>query len=445
MTDYVRTTQDTIEVPYIGNAWGMVRVTQDVVEVVYQGNSWNMVRVTQDVVEVVYQPYVVIPTVASVHTFPIGSGPAAYQIVLYDPMGRQIGPSLDRHFSCEYTRKVNDVGAMTLSLPDDYDLSLFKPDTRLAIMRKIDRWYLEGQTIWFVRKITHNLQGKSIEAEDANGLLKRRIVAYDAGSAQGYKAMECDDMMKQIVDDNMGVAATDATRNLSAYLTIQPDLSQCGVIEKEIARRTVLDVLQEIAKTSWQYNGVFLAFDVVCNNVTQMQFQTFTGQRGRDHRFPGGSPPLIFAPEYRNLGDPELVYDYSEEYSYVYAGGQDTEAARDIQVAYTLARIGRSPFSRIEHWHDARQIVKGALTALRDEAETSLLEGVPRRTFTGKALEIPGCRYGLHYFFGDRVTGQYGEDVFDCRVDVVHNTISNGKEDLDIVLKADDYTPVAPP
>jgi hypothetical protein len=107
---------------------------------------------------------------------------AQYQIVLKDPNAVTLA-ILQNIFYLEYARRVNQIGAMTLQIPISYDPYCLI-DGQIELYRQVDSGplYLEGETRWFIRKISHKLDDNGQEyielyAEDAMTLLQRRITA----------------------------------------------------------------------------------------------------------------------------------------------------------------------------------------------------------------------------------------------------------------------------
>jgi len=365
-----------------------------------------------------------------------------YEIVLLDPRGNVLTKNLTAFTSLEYARKVNDVGSLTMKLPATFPLYWFGRDYRIEVWRSIDQRpaYLEGDTQWLIRKINLSYnQGDrvlAVTAYDLNSLLKRRIVAYPAGD-QTYtiKAGYADDMMKEIVSENFGIGCLDGDRDweINGWLAIQEDFGLAFPVEKEFARRIVLPIFQELAAYSYEW-GIYLAFDFYRKSRNLIAFRTYINQRGVDHT--KGSPsPILFGAKYGNFVDDEYIDDGTDEATFIYAGGQGEEAARIIGSAQDDARIGVSPFGRIEGWVDARQAE--LIATVTDEAESELRRRVPKRTISGKVADIDSCRYGLHYKFGDKVTVETDEVSVPAFVDSVHVTVNEGKETVDIVLEAE--------
>jgi hypothetical protein len=368
---------------------------------------------------------------------------ANYYLILSTPQGN---PTVTiKNFSVlDYARVVNEIGALTLVLTDEYDNFIFtgddiQVDTRIAVMRSINNGtpYLDTDMQWLMRSAVKTLSDNgerltTIQARCANDLLHRRIVAYSAGSAEAEKTDEADNILKAIVRENLGSLATDTARSIATYLSVQADLTLAPTIAKAFSRRKVLDVLQEVALSSYQA-GTYLAFDVVAPSPTTLEFRTYINQRGIDHRWPTSTAPLLFGPDFGNLTDVVRGYDHSQEVTYGYAGGQGIGAARQMGTASDAVRIAQSPFGRIEKFSDARQTVSAAILA--DEADMIVKSGIPRNTFSAKIVETPSTIYGLQYGFGDYVTAVFEGESIDARIERVRVRVRNGAETIDAQIK----------
>lgn len=367
-----------------------------------------------------------------------------YQISLIDPFGASQLAILDGFFSLDYARVVNAVGALTIVLPSTYDDILFSgndiiKDNRIEVRRSINgqSYYLDTDTQWLVVNGLKTLSGNgsrttTIACVCANHLLKRRTVAYASGSSQAEKTAVADNLIKAIVRENLGSSATDTARSWASYLAVQADLSLAPSIGKAFARRNVLQVLQEVALSSYQA-GTYLAFDIVAVSQSQLEFRTYIGQRGIDHRWPTSTSPLLFGAEFGNLTDIVRGYDHSEEVTYGYAGGQGQGASRAIGTASDATRIGQSPFGRIEQFGDARQTSNATLLA--DEADMIVKNGLPKNTFEARIIDTPQATYGLHYSFGDYVTAVFEGESIDARIEKVRVQVKDGVETITANIK----------
>jgi hypothetical protein len=351
-----------------------------------------------------------------------------YQLALCDRYGNRLA-ILDRILGFGVARKVNDIGALDITITDSY-LDYVEEDNRVEVWYSVAGGPLQlmMQTVWFIRKWVWQPGRKTInlQCDDTMGLLKRRIVAYAAASAQAMKSnIPADDMLKAILRENYGSLATDAARSWASYLTIPSDLAAAPNLTKSFAWQQVFPVLQSISQACAQ-NGTFLAFDIEAyGGTTPFQFKTYVGQRGADRRYPTSANPLILSEEMGNLANVEISQDYSQELTYVYCGGGGTEAARTVVEVEKTARIATTlPFGRIEAFRDARN--SGTDTdSLTGEANDALRETRPQRVFSGNFIETESCRYGRDINFGDIVTASAGSLYFDCYVNALNFSFTN--------------------
>ena len=351
------------------------------------------------------------------------------------PAGVRIA-QLDQWLKLGYARVVNDIGTLVLELDPDSDASMFQRDSRLGVWRN---GALDTECVWFVRKVKRVLAASGerrlrVTAYSANELLRRRIVAYNAGSAQAQKSDYADDMMKEVVAENLGASATDTDRRWSTYLTIAGDLSAGQDIDKAFSRRNVLTVLQELADASAEA-GTNLYFDIVTPTPGALVFATYTGQRGDDRTIATGAP-VLFSPELGNLADGELEEDYANEVTVVYAAGKGEGDEREVVEVEDTARSGASLFNRIEALRDARNAETTAeLTA---EGNGFLKAGRPRLLVGGSIVDTPQCRYGVEWKWGDKVTVQFEGRQFDAHINSIQVAISDGNETIKAILKTED-------
>jgi hypothetical protein len=372
---------------------------------------------------------------------------ADYRADLYSQFGVLLA-QIDTFFSIDVVRVVNDVGVLVIEVPSIYDSFIFYnngilddvvPDNRIQLMRRVGAgtFYVYTDTQWFIRDARKVLTGDGkritvIKALCANNLLTRRIVAYDSGSAQADKSDQADDLIKAVVRENLGSLATDPLRSISSYLTVQADSGSAPTISKAFSRRNLLDIFREVALSSYK-NGTYLAYDIVVNSPTVLDFRTYIGQRGIDHRWPASNNALLFGPEHGNLTNIVRGYDHTQEVTYAYSGGQGIGTARVIGAASDTIRIAQSPFGRIEKFTDSRMTIDP--TILADEADFLVKSGIPINSFIATIVDTPATTYGLHYNFGDYITAVFEGESIDARIDMVRVTFRDGKEVINAQIK----------
>ncbi len=367
-----------------------------------------------------------------------------YSCYLDDAFGVRLADA-SNFLSLTYSRVVNSVSTLKLELPGDFNTDyIINPDGRIEVWRKLDsgREYLDTDTIWLIKKVTQSVDAQGlqkiiVEADTPLCILREpgRFVNYVAGSAQAqYAAAPADDQIKEVARDNIGTDAS-GTRNISAYISIDPNLSLGASVAKSFAWRDCLKVMQEFANASTT-SGTYIAFDIVADTPTTLVFRTFAQQRGVDHRFPGGLNPIIISPDMGNLGETVLTIDYRDEVTYALAGGQGEASDRITASSQDLTRQGVSPFGLREHFVNATQNTSS--TGLSAEADAALRDGRVRTIFQGRLIDTPDTQYGVQWSWGDYVTAQAFGQLIDCRIDAVSVTVKpgTGYERIDAWLRS---------
>jgi hypothetical protein len=140
--------------------------------------------------------------------------------------------------------------------------------------------------------------------------------------------------------------------------------------------------------------------------------------------------PVVFGEEWGNLAGAVLEYDYSEEITHVYGGGQGEEANRYIYDLADSARVGSSIWNRCEAWVDARECKTEA--EVQGKVKSALDNGKPKMRFSGTLLEGDNTRYGLEWEYGDWVSCSYIGQDFDGMVKAVQISVDDmGGETID--------------
>ncbi len=357
---------------------------------------------------------------------------ATYSCYLDDAFGTRIADA-SNFLTLEYSRVVNAVSTLKLTLPGSFNTQyLINPDGRIEVWRKLDsgREYLDTNTIWLIKKIDQKidasgLQSIVVEADTPLCILREpgRFVNYYAGQAQStYASLPADDQIKQVARENIGTSASGA-RNISAYISVDPNLSLGASVAKSFAWRDCLKTMQEFANASTTA-GTYIAFDIVADTPTTLTFRTYAQQRGVDHRFPNGINPVLISPEMGNLGEIIFSQDYRDEITWVTAGGKGENTARLIANVQDLPRQGLSPFGLREYFKDATQY--DTATGLSAEADATLRAGRVKTIFQGRLIDTPDSRYGVDWGWGDYVTAQAFGQIIDCRIDAVSVSVKPG-------------------
>lgn len=353
-----------------------------------------------------------------------------WKLALADQFGT-VFSVLDKIESMDLAIAVGQKGAWTLVLPDDVDERLLRPDAR------VEFWYGSFLVaVGFIRRwqITDKQGARRIRLSgcDQNGLLDRRIVAYYAGSAETDKSAPADDMMKALVRENLGSLSTDPDRDLSAAgLSVQGDLSAGPIIDRGVAWRNVASALEDISAAA-ESEGTPVYYSIVPTSATTFEFCTWIDQPGLD-RTTSGANPLLVGTAYGNLDNASLDVDYESAASFIYACGQGTEDERTVVEVYDPGAITASPFGRAERLADARN----SRTVLQVEAtgRSALIDAQVRQRFTGLLLDVPGCRLGIDWNLGDRVTAEFAGQEFDCLIGAVTARIASSGSSISAHLE----------
>lgn len=371
---------------------------------------------------------------------------ATYEIRLNDDRGNRLAVLGSKAWtSFQTTRVVNGIGTCELVLPGGaLDPSWYRRDYFFSILRSLDGGPLTlfNNQAYLIQTIdfTDGPDGPTdiLHCVDWNDLLRRRIIAYFAGSAQTEKTAAADNMIKAIVRENLGPTASDyagstARRLLATELIIDADTSQGASLSKSFAwRGPMIDTLRDIADASRKL-GTYLAFDIIATPGAAPRFSTFTGQRGVDRR--GEMIPL--SRESGTLNNVKLRIDYSDEKNAIYAGGRGEEEDRIIQTAVDTARAGASMAGRTEDFVYSQGDTDATVLA---DANAQLISRRPRLVFSADFTDSPAVQYGRDIGFGDQVQATARGMTFDCRIDTVQLGVSSdGKETVGIGLRSEVY------
>jgi hypothetical protein len=368
---------------------------------------------------------------------------AAYSIYLNDSQGQRLAV-VDRWERLEYALVTNDRSSLVLELSPDVTIpSSAVPDGQIEVWRKLPtgREYLDGDKIWYIQTITYRRDGSgrvsiTLEAEAPLWLLGEpgRFVDAASGSGEAQKTGSADDICKAIVREQAGSDAA-AARQVPG-LSVAASVSQGPSMTKAFAWKPVLQTLQEVARAATEA-GTYLAFDVVSNTGGGIEFQTFINARGVDRRFPGGITPLLLGSEFGNLAETELRIEYGEEITSAKAGGQGDGAGR-LTASYTdSARVAVSPLRYREVFKDATTY--SSTTGLSSEAQSVVRAGRPRLILSGKIQQTQDTQYGIDWGWGDYVTIQEFGFILDARVDAVSVKVTGDGEQIDAVVRTEQY------
>ena len=365
-----------------------------------------------------------------------------HEIWLDDQYGRRLA-FLETLIGFDVVKVANEVSVCMVTVPSTFDISLLRVDNLIEFWRTPTDGSPRLENIFFLRHISYeeDTSGNDVVVlggPDANDLLARRIVYYAAGTAQAETGggVKAEISIKGIVRENLGSSAT-AVRDLSALnFTVAANQDGGEIAVKSFAWRNVLLVIQDLARMSAE-KGTELFFEVIPVEISAMQmgfeFQTSINQPGEDRTYTTLNP-IIFGKEWGNLVDGKLTYDYMKEANVVIAGGQGDGEEREIIERTDSQRVGASIWNYREKFADARN--EPTTAGVTDKADEVLRASAPITKFTGRLLDTKQTRYGVDWFFGDKVVITHGGIQFDGIVKAVRLRLrKDGEEDLKVKVE----------
>jgi len=375
---------------------------------------------------------------------------ARYKIHLKNQSGDLVA-IFDDFTSLTIGHRINSIDTCSFAIDDDDSrIDLFETDGQIEVYRSYPEfgvdWYLEFEGFHRTFSRQHFEDGNRYFTSNARGyndLLRRRIVAYYAGTDQASKSGAGETVMKEFVDENCGPSATSPPRisdGVITGLTIEADAAQGDSWAGSKAYINILDVCQDIANNSG------LDFKVRGNGAAQFVFRVYSGQLGDDRSVTGldsstglngaGNAPVIFTLNRGNMGMPVFSQKRMNERNYCYVLGQGQQSDREIVVREDTDTTDDSPWNKIEFTRDARNY--STTVSYQNAGDAALVENQFEETFSFEPLQIESTLYGRDYFFGDIITARYagfernkkfiGMDI------MVNNTQADSPEKISVTL-----------
>lgn len=370
--------------------------------------------------------------------------PSSTTIRICDPFGNFLAETAEfleagNNPGLRYVLSCGQIGAMTVTLPPELN-PLLRKDGRIHIMRSVNGGpaQREGGSCFLIRKWDYADDYTAITAVHANDLMRRRFVLYAPVLGQGILAGQADNEIKRFWDENAGYLApppptpsfrsyssvTDTSDNtqadLSVYVSTQADVSACPGVAGDKSWHNMLEAFQEVCDLSTQ-SGTWLTAEIVALTETQLQIQTFTGQRGSDRRFSTGNG-LLFTSIRGNIENAVLTVNAIEEVTAAQALGEAPyNGFRYTGYAADATRMTESPFGRIEAIVDSGSTPND--TSLTDDSAAVVRAGRPVIHATADLVETDQCIRGVHFDFGDYVTVEIQGIQYDMRLNIMEVTI----------------------
>jgi len=339
----------------------------------------------------------------------------------------------------KYVLNCGAVGALIATLPPDYNAMLLK-DARVHVMRSVNGGpaVREGGSCFLIRAWDYADDYTTVTALHANDLIRRRAILYAPVLGNSLLAGPADDELKRLWNENSGgaigtfhgystvTASADQTQaDLSALISVQPNLSAAPTVSGYVPWRNLLEVYEEVCDFSTE-SGTWLAAEIVSPTESTVQLQTFIGQRGVDRRISTGSG-LLFTRVRGNIDNALLTIDATEEITAAQAlGAVPFTGNRYTGFAMDYTRAGESPFGRIEAVVDSGEAPNDA--TLTNDSQAAVRAGLPRITAVADLVETDPAIRGIHYDFGDYVTVEIRGVQYDMRLNLLEVSLTGSGE-----------------
>lgn len=377
--------------------------------------------------------------------------PAEYSIRIYAPVADstpyfvlRAEPSPARFlWSFRYRQAVNGLrqspGTFTATLSADDELAGYLVRNALVEVRR----RLPGERIWrqeaayIVRYIEDEQPGDAhkltVGGPEITWLAARQNIVPHVGAtldAEGFVALSdtADRVMKLLVNQQMSVSAPVNQQLPELIVTgFLPPVDQGAPVSvKGRYSETVLDLLYECYEQGAL--DFWFAFDRTADRI---RFNT--GSLGTDRTAtnnPGGSF-VVFSPARTNMLEPRYLDDWRDAVRIVDVLGAGRGADQEVEtLPASLAALHR--WDRVRRGVNAPKVEGGDATAFTTVARDALNKERPKQKFKFKAQQIPSCRYGRHYFLGDRVSVQHPRVEADYRIAVVEIWLSGAGETISV-------------
>jgi len=435
--------QNIAEVGYQVVGDQVVYVAQGMVEVGYEYVPDQTVYVSQFIGEIMYGEYVAPPPppeegahgIIDVTRLCKISGPTRYQIVIVDHDGTNL--TLINEFErLEYVKALNGRGhhgwgtyhmhGAASTIPAEY----FTLD-RLVSVRRLPQdaedWVIDfeglNRTYGSYYSEDDDIERFLSEGFDLRSLLRRRVIQPAAGNAFVTLDGTYTDIVRQLVDGQMGAAA--GARSMLHFVVEPLQGEGPSPTDPLNFRWTQLSEELEVYGA-----GVGFDFDVVRDGGLYT-FKVYYGGYGTDRRVGNedGNNPVIFSVENGNMRQPSFITNRTQETTAAIVLGDGYGATRDKMTRYSLVDAqDDSPWNLIEILVEASQYMNSADLAAQGDAALSHFREVFQFSFD--AIPIPGCRYGIDWDLGDWVTAIYNGASYSFRIVEVHVSLDRDGETI---------------
>lgn len=373
-----------------------------------------------------------------------------YELKLYTDTGTLL-ETLPDFISLEYSILTGDIGVCSLVMPHTwattniFTAGAVNKDYKIAVYRTAPGGSQQLENVYLLRgvELYDNERGRftKLIGVDGNQLLSRRIVylsGFSDGVASAWTTEHADRVMKYLVKyhllndgDNIGDRAMNDT-----YFAVDADSTSGPHITDEFAWRNVLESVQSLAKMAVAA-GTPVYWRVVPVSMAQYKFYTYVGQIGTDR-----TASVTASVDDNNMRNPHWTYDAVEEKNRLWILGTNANSAYNaMDRNKTSVHSSPSPESAYDVEIEAAVDFFGGddVTAnMKAFGKPKLRDMNPKRTFSFELADNATFRYGVNWFFGDKIAWEYRDLSGNAIVKSVVVRVEAGQEvvnsGLDIML-----------
>lgn len=372
-----------------------------------------------------------------------------YFVLVKDTSGVVVANFSD-FISVNINHRVNGSGYCQIQLDGSHDaIPYFDRDTIIEVWRSVpDLGILTPYKEWEGLHRTQTKQtfsnGKKTFSSYSQGyldLISRRVIAYRSGNARAGQNAVAETAMKNFVSQNAGVLATTPTRitdGVTTGLTVAADQARGSVWAGDRSFKNLLEILQEISDET----NVFFDVTGVVGSGANFLFEIYPSVRGTDRRSLGidpitglnsaGNAPAVFALNLGNVQEAVLSENANSQITSVFALGQGEGADRMVVNIQDATGIAESPWNLREVARNSSS--EDDTTGVTKVANAELNTGKVVSEFSFEALQTAGSLYGLHYYWGDYVTGRYDDFQGDKYITGSQVVVNDDGESVSLTL-----------
>jgi hypothetical protein len=355
-----------------------------------------------------------------------------YKLRIYTAAGvltNEVNDFLD----LQYTKEVNSPGFLEFRLSGDHNaISSLAYNSQVEVYRRnpaigLTNWTADFYGLWQYHRYEYTDREIFIaRCPGQMSMLGWRVVAWTASTASRSKftTAKSETIMKTLVDYNAGANATVANgRKWEGAITgvsCAADTTAGNTVDWFCSWDNLLETLQKLADVG---GG---DFDLVKTAAATWEFRWYTGQLGTDR-----SATVKFSLALGNMANPIYTNDRTAERTVAVVGGQGEEENRTTATRtgtdYNVTTNNRELFVQATDTSTA--------AGLNARGDRALAEAEQQTTLSFKVLQTPACFYGVHYFLGDLVTGNYKTSATFKIQRVTVNVSTDGAESIDVELE----------